>query len=119
MKKFKVLDILAILLSIAVVVIWIIAFGQGDDASTVEIKTPDGTYVYDISKDAQYSFKGIEGISIIEIKDGKVYFVDSPCPNKTCISSAPISKAGEFIACLPNGISVRIGSLKEVDDVSF
>ena len=40
------------------------------------------------------------GIEIL-VKDGKIGFVKSDCPDKICIKSGMISHAGEAAACLP------------------
>lgn len=85
----------------------------------VEIKTPYTSYIYPLSENRVLNVKGLIGESVIEIKDGKAFFVSSPCPNKNCISEGEISDAGAFSACLPNGISMTITGAKEVDDISI
>lgn len=44
----------------------------------------------------------------IEIKDGKVKVISSDCPDKVCVNTGTISKAGQTIVCLPNKLTVRI-----------
>lgn len=85
----------------------------------LEINSPEGTFLYPLNDNAVYEIKGKIGVSIIEVKDKNVCFIESPCPNKTCITDGCISKAGEFLACLPNGISVTVTGKGGVDDVSF
>ena len=63
--------------------------------------------------------QGHQGISVIEIDQGKAVFLDSPCANKTCVASPPISKNGEWSACLPNGIFMRIESQEEESDIDI
>ncbi len=85
----------------------------------LEINCPEGTFIYPLNENATYEINGKIGKSIIEVKDKTVCFIESPCPNKTCISDGCISNAGEFLACLPNCISVTITGKGGVDDVSF
>lgn len=55
-----------------------------------------------------FEVPGPLGISHIQVRDGKVRFVDSPCPNKLCVHQGWITETGESATCLPNRISVRI-----------
>lgn len=72
------------------------------------ITSPESEYIFPLSKDREVQIKGLIGISVIQIKDGRVYFKNSPCPNKTCVASTPICGNFEWIACLPNQVFVRI-----------
>ncbi|MBI5041970.1 MAG: NusG domain II-containing protein [Gammaproteobacteria bacterium] len=63
---------------------------------------------------------GALGVSLIEIKDAQVRFVDSPCSNKLCVHSGWQRHAGETTACLPNQVSVRIlGRDRRYDAINF
>ncbi|MEL4106607.1 NusG domain II-containing protein [Oscillospiraceae bacterium WX1] len=42
------------------------------------------------------------------IKDGKICFYESTCPDKICIRSGFLSRPGESAACLPNKVAVQI-----------
>ena len=48
------------------------------------------------------------GKTEVEILDGEVFVVSSPCPNKVCVKSGYISRPGETIICLPNKVSITI-----------
>lgn len=48
------------------------------------------------------------GETEVEIVDGKVRVVKSPCSKKLCIKSGYIQYADRFAACLPNRVVVRI-----------
>jgi len=48
------------------------------------------------------------GESHIQVRDGQIRFVDSPCPNKLCVHSGWLSQGGENATCLPNKISVQV-----------
>ena len=48
------------------------------------------------------------GFNEIQINSGKVYINKADCPDKTCIRTGKISKAGDVIACLPHKILIEI-----------
>lgn len=63
---------------------------------------------------------GALGVSVLEIKDGKVRFVSSPCHGKQCVHSGWLSLSGEFAACLPNRISVQVADREpRFDAINF
>jgi len=61
-----------------------------------------------LDTDRQFSVEGPLGTSLIEVHEGKVRFVDSPCRGKQCVHSGWLQQTGDFAACLPNHISVAI-----------
>ena len=52
--------------------------------------------------------KGTAGISELEIKDGRIRFNRSPCPNQICVHAGWLQYGGEFAACLPNRVAVEV-----------
>jgi hypothetical protein len=52
--------------------------------------------------------QGPLGTSEVEIREGKVRMLFSPCPNRTCQKAGWISRQGQVICCLPNKILIRI-----------
>ena len=54
------------------------------------------------------SIPGVLGNTLVKIEDGMAFILDSPCPNKTCISAAPLRKSGDWNACLPNKVFLHI-----------
>lgn len=73
-----------------------------------------------LAENRRIEVAGALGISLIEIKDAQVRFVDSPCNNKLCVRSGWHQHAGETTACLPNQVSVRIlGRDQRYDAINF
>ena len=93
------------------------AYSGGMARKELLVHTPRGTFAYDMSKDRIIDIEGAIGTSRIEISGGTARFLDSPCPNKTCVQSMPISETGEWSACLPNQVFLRIegGRASSVD----
>ena len=42
--------------------------------------------------------------------DGSIAFIESDCPDKVCIRSGRLKYAGQFAACLPNKMMLKIVS---------
>lgn len=88
---------------------------EGEGALFVEVQgpLPDGKRylaVYPLSEDRTFSVEGREGEIRGEIKDGEVRVVFSPCKNKVCALSPPLRSEGEWIACVPGEVIIRIAA---------
>lgn len=60
------------------------------------------------------------GDSVVEIKNGRVRFVSSPCRGQQCVHTGWLAHAGELAACLPNGVVVSIeGARARFDSINF
>lgn len=59
--------------------------------------------------------QGRLGISILQVKAGKIRFLASPCQQKRCIHAGWLKNQGDFIACLPNQVSVEVYAQKTPD----
>jgi len=127
MIKLKVIDIIAILLSMtAAFVAGFIIYGNYTPPVLLEITCRDGTMVYPLGQDKDISIKGPRGNSIIIIKNKKAYFEYSPCPDKLCVKTGHLGKSGDWAGCLPNMIFLRISGdekvkreNEEIDTISY
>ena len=73
-----------------------------------------------LATDQQFAVAGNLGQSTLEVKQGKVRFVDSPCRAKVCIHSGWIHTRGQILACVPNGVLVELsGGTSEFDSINF
>ena len=61
-----------------------------------------------LSRAQVYRVPGALGVSEIEIRDGRIRFNSSPCPGQQCVHSGWAKRGGEFIACVPNRVSVTV-----------
>lgn len=101
---------------IAITVVFILALGlymgyglyMGNNADYAEI-IYDGQVIerLPLNKDTEY-IPEINRNIIIEIKDEKIHFKHSDCPDKICINTGWLSKPGQTAVCLPNKISVVV-----------
>lgn len=123
--KIKFADILYFLLFLIIILYFSINIFAGNKTKSKQliIESGENIWYYQLDKDRELKIEGILGESTIEIKDGFVFFKDSPCPNKLCVLSNSISKNGDWLACLPNGIFVRIEGedekSSEIDIISY
>lgn len=115
--KKKDLIVILILLIIAGMIYYFTL--PGEKMNEAEIKV-DGE-VYDtvsLSEKNDGIYK-IEGLNVeYEIRDGKIRFYSSDCPDKVCIGDGFISLGGESAVCLPNRVIISIprgGNDSDVD----
>lgn len=72
-----------------------------------------------ISENREIAVKGPLGHSKIEVKDGKVRMLDSPCPLKLCVKEGYIEKPNDMIVCLPNKVIIRIMGEEQLDGITW
>lgn len=100
--------VIIILFLLAIILSLVTAAGRKKGNLSLEIQSPGETYVFSLEKNQILEINGKVGLSKIVIQDREAWFEDSPCPNKTCVSEGPIKRSGQWAACLPNGIFIRI-----------
>ncbi len=89
-------------------------------AGTVQVEVSGSTVLtLSPSDEGVHEVSGPLGVTGIEIRDGMVRVISSPCPLKLCRRAGWIGAAGEMIVCLPNEVVVRLpGRRRGVDAVS-
>jgi hypothetical protein len=74
----------------------------------------------DLYENKTFTVKGKLGDSTLQVLDGKIRFLSSPCDGKQCIYQGWIHQSGELAACVPNAVSVRIlGPDPRFDTMNF
>lgn len=102
MRRLRVMDYL-VALSMLVAIILSFSLLRERGANVLIVSYEDERYAFSLDKDGIYEIPGEIGITVIEIKDGRFRFLDSPCPGKTCIYSG----YSDLIVCLPNKIVAK------------
>lgn len=105
--------ILAAIIAAGVAGIVLIIFLAGPKNASPDASvyiTAEGTEytVVPLNEDRTINVPGPLGKTTVEIKGGRVRVLDSPCPNKTCVSQGWIERPGETIICLPNRVSITV-----------
>ena len=85
----------------------------------VEVGYQGSKQIYPISQDRLIDLK--QGKIKIEIREKKVYVVESDCQDKICVKAGKIDKPGQIIVCMPNKLYIKVISKKEdeYDGISF
>lgn len=86
---------------------WVV-FAPSSAPLRVEIQTEKGLFLYPLDQDREIDVEGPLGKSHVDIQKGAAFVHDSPCTNQICVSMGKISRPGQWVACLPNRIFVRI-----------
>ena len=113
-KPFSVWDIVIYIVFTVFVIISVIFVFTGEKGNTVKIYL-DGKHLYsfELSTDRVIELEH----NTVVIENGEVYISYADCPNKICLNSPPVSKAGRSISCLPNKLIVYISGDSDYDAV--
>ena len=120
--KIKPVDGIVFLIAVVLVLAaFFFAYGDSGDAGLVSIRTSDTEWVYPLESDRTVAVKGPIGETIVRIEGNSAHIVDSPCRDKICVSMGHMRNTGDWAACLPNGVMVRIAGPNhgEVDAVAY
>ncbi len=120
--RLRLFDYLTFLLSAAVIAgVSVYAYSGQSLPGAVRIDSPKGEWIYPLDRAARVDVPGPLGITEVVIEGGTVRVVDSPCTEKICIKTGPVSATGAWIACLPNRVFVRVEgrSGQDIDATAF
>ena len=120
--KLRTFDYIAIALCLLVIAGFsVYAYSGRSGSGDVVIDASGVQWIYPLSTDRREAINGPLGDTIVVIKAGKAFVEDSPCPDKLCVHMPAISKPGQWIACLPNRVFVRVRgtSGQEIADLSY
>jgi len=116
MKKITFFDIIvSLLLFFFVIIILYFQFFGSSKSEELYINTAKENYYYNLNQKIIVDIHGDEGITKIEINNGKFRFVESPCKNKICINQGWVSIQKLPVICLPNRVSAYIVDHKNDD----
>ncbi len=109
LPRLRLLDWLVLATATALVALSALSvYKPGGGELSVFISGEGGEWVYPLDKDREVEVDGPLGSTIVAIEGGRVHIHSSPCPNQTCVAAGAISQAGQWIACMPNAVFVRV-----------
>jgi len=77
-------------------------------------------YIIDLFEEKILTIDGVQGVSKLEVAEGRIRFIESPCSSHFCIRSGWLNQTIGLIACLPNGINVHFSNKnKTYDAINF
>jgi hypothetical protein len=62
--------------------------------------------------------RGPLGETVVEVRDGAARVVESPCRDKVCVKMGVVRDPGDWAACLPNRVVVRVDAPAAIDAVT-
>jgi hypothetical protein len=81
------------------------------------IRSPHGERTVDLSRSQDIAIDGLVGRNVLAVRAGRLRFAAAPCRNRVCIAAGWLATAGDFAACVPNGVSVQLlGSGRDAYD---
>ena len=91
-----------------------ILYIRAEPGRTAVVTTPSGSFVLSLEEDTLRELEGEGGIRVvIRVAEGRVRFEESGCPDKICVHTGWLSRAGQSAACLPAGIILRVEGREE------
>ncbi len=69
-----------------------------------------------LDQDRSFIVTGPLGETRLAIRHGSVCIEASPCPHRVCLGMGAITRSGEILACVPNGVLVRITGTASTGD---
>ncbi|NOY10304.1 MAG: NusG domain II-containing protein [Spirochaetes bacterium] len=116
------LDVLVFVLSLAMIaVISVKAYSGQGKKSLVLITSPKGQWLFPVSIRKVLSVTDVPGGCVVSINNGSVRVIRSNCPRQICVRTGSISRPGQWIACMPHRVFIRIvgNENNPIDAVSF
>ncbi|MDR2630761.1 MAG: NusG domain II-containing protein [Spirochaetaceae bacterium] len=116
----KVVDVIIIVLALGVSAfsaVWVYAGlalragpnrHAGPDRQEVVIQGPEGNWVFPLDAEEIIPIAGPLGTTEVELRGGRVRVRSSPCTNQICVAAGTIHGHGQWIACLPNKVLIRV-----------
>ncbi|NND65805.1 MAG: NusG domain II-containing protein [Gammaproteobacteria bacterium] len=128
-NHLTILDGMLVAASILIILVagkqlWFDGFASGDltDAQMVAEVRVSGALAHSLTLDqnATITTAGRRGESILEVKEGAVRFVSSPCPHQHCVRAGWLRRPGAVAFCLPNGVGLQLINTKShYDSINF
>lgn len=115
MRLVKPADLLIVAAIVALTLLAAARGKGGGGALFVEVQGPAAggaryRAAYPLGENRIFSVEGLEGEIRAEIRDGAVSVISAPCKNGLCVASPPLRHEGEWTACVPGAVIIRIES---------
>jgi hypothetical protein len=120
--RLRPLDAAAVLLALALFLVSLtLTVAQNAERKIVRIQGAGDEWVYPLDAEVEVDVPGPLGLTHVNISEGSVWVSESPCTEKICIATGAVSRAGAWIACLPNRVFVQVEGVAdgEVDQVVY
>lgn len=116
---FKLADII-IIATICIIAVTLLFSGSKNESAPVAVITVDGEEIQRIdltsAEDKAFTLETSPTVTL-EIKNSKIRFVNSRCPDGTCEKSGFLSESGDTAACVPAKTVVTIEGVADDSDL--
>ena len=83
--------------------------GLGGEATTARIVAGGSEFaVVRLDRDQTLEVPGPRGITVVEVRDGRIRCARSPGPNRICEAAGWLSRGGESAISLPNRVVIQV-----------
>ena len=97
-----------------------LTLARGEGKEMVYIEGVSRSWVYPRDAEIDLEVPGPLGATHVHIHGGSAWVSESPCAEKICIGMGSVDQTGQWIACLPNRVFVRVdgAAAAQVDRVA-
>ena len=104
-------DKLLVGLILVVIISTLSAPGPDRQPGPLQVDTAQGRQPsLDLQHDQELVLEGPLGNTRIRVRGGRAEIIASACTNKICLFFGRLERPGEMAVCLPNRVSIRVGS---------
>lgn len=100
---------LIMVLAVGLMAAWPLGIAlAGHGSGRVTITGPSGVSVIGLDQDGTYRVEGAAGGVTVRVRAGAVSITEASCPDHVCVHTGEVRAPGSLIACVPNGVVVRV-----------
>lgn len=107
-RKLTVSDVLIVGLLLLAAVLSALFLLSRAPGTVCTIRCGDTVQTVSLAEDRTIPLRANGHSLTVVIENGAVSVADSDCPDRVCVNSGAISRAGQAIVCVPAGITIRI-----------
>ncbi|MDX2481262.1 MAG: NusG domain II-containing protein [Desulfuromusa sp.] len=110
---------LLIVVSALVVLSFLLPLSQTTGARVVVSSDDRIVFVAPLANAQRVELDGPLGITVLQIENGAVRVLSSPCSQKVCVRMGEARHTGDLLACVPNQLVIRIEGDSDGEDAEY
>ncbi|MDR1972266.1 MAG: NusG domain II-containing protein [Treponema sp.] len=122
LRNLKAPDLVIAVLGLALVLFSALrVYAPGSGVPRVVVEGEGRRWEFPLDAGETLTVGGPLGDTVVELRGSRVRVLSSPCAGQTCVAAGAIHRHGQWIACLPNRVMVRLeaSDQQELDAVSW
>ena len=110
-------DIIVLLFGVLLCAVsFVLMFTANKNVGVFTVKTPDGVREYSLTGEYDLTVDSCGHTLRVCVAGGTVSVSDSDCPDKVCVRTGKISRAGQAIICIPAEVVIEITGGGKADE---